>query len=227
MADSELSGSSDGELATAQRRLARLNAQAERVRTELAHLRQDLLDVQRDFNGRLAAQLVEANERLVIAALHADTIAEEAMTNLDELARSSQRDALTDTPNRALMLDRLDSAITLARRRGTRLAVLFLDIDHFKQINDTLGHPVGDQVLQLAARRLESAVRESDTVSRYGGDEFVVLLADMSQPSDAARIAAKMLSPCPSRRAWATTRCTCRRAWESPSFPRTATKPRS
>jgi diguanylate cyclase (GGDEF)-like protein len=86
------------------------------------------------------------------------------------------------------------SAITLARRRGTHIAVLFIDLDYFKLINDTLGHPVGDAVLCEVGRRLESAVRDSDTVSRYARDEFVVLLAEITQASDAAQIASKMLA---------------------------------
>jgi len=130
----------------------------------------------------------------VLAALHAETIAEEAVSHLDKLTRSSQHDALTDTPNRALMLDRLENAIALARRHRTRIAVLFLDLDEFKQINDTLGHAVGDAVVQLVARRLESVVRHSDTVSRHGGDEFLVLMTEISQPSDAALIAEKILA---------------------------------
>ncbi|MFC5435487.1 diguanylate cyclase domain-containing protein [Rhodanobacter umsongensis] len=174
--------------------VVRLNQQAERLRMRLAKLRQNLAQVQRDFNDSHAAQLKEANEKLVLAALHADTNAESAISDLDQLLRVSQRDALTGMPNRALILDRLDSAIAAARRHGTRFAVVFLDLDHFKPINDTLGHAGGDEVLQCVAQRLQSIVRDSDTVSRYGGDEFLVLLNDVSQPSDAALLAGKMLS---------------------------------
>ncbi len=115
------------------------------------------------------------------------------MGELGELTRTSQRDVLTGTPNRALMLDRVGSAIAMSHRRGTRAALLFVDLDCFKQINDTLGHAVGDSVLRLVTRRLESVIRDSDTVSRHGGDEFLVLLAEVSHPTDAALIAAKML----------------------------------
>ena len=181
-------------VAAATRTLALLNEQADGVRAELVELKRNLADAEREFSGLVAAQLLEANEQLVLAALHAETIAETAVGNLDALARISQRDALTDTPNRALMLDRLENAIAMAERHGTRVAVLFVDLDHFKQINDSFGHGVGDAVLQLAARRLEAAVRHSDTVSRHGGDEFLVLLAEVSQASDAGVIAAKMLA---------------------------------
>lgn len=164
----------------------------EERRAELLALRRTLAKVPRNLSAPGDA-LIEANEQLVLAALRAESIAETAVSNLDELARTSQRDPLTDTPNRALMLDRLDKAIAMARRHRTRLAVVFVDLDHFKQINDNLGHAVGDAVLQLAARNLEGVVREADTVSRHGGDEFLVLLTDISQPSDAAPIAEKML----------------------------------
>lgn len=140
------------------------------------------------------SQLREANERLILAALRAETIAEKAVTHLDELAHSSKHDALTGTPNRALMLDRLENAIALAKRHGTRIGVLFLDLDEFKQINDTFGHAVGDAAVQLAAGRLEAQVRQSDTIGRYGGDEFVILLAEITQPSDAALVAEKILA---------------------------------
>lgn len=181
-------------VAEATRTLASLNEQADALRLELAQLRQRLEDVRREFTADQASQLREANAELVLAALHAESIAESAVSGLSELARTTQRDALTDTPNRALMFDRIAAAIAMAQRHQTRLAVLFLDIDDFKQINDTWGHATGDAVLQLAARQLEFAVRHADTVSRYGGDEFLVLATDVSQPGDVAPIAEKILS---------------------------------
>jgi len=180
-------------IAAATQTLAKLNKQADRVRTELGHLREDLAQARRDFSDAGGSQLREANGHLVIAALQAEATAETAARDLGELARSSQRDALTDTPNRALMLDRMERALATARRRKTCIAVVFLDLDQFKQINDTLGHTVGDRVLQLVARRLESVVRDSDTVSRHGGDEFLMLLTGISRSSDAALIANKII----------------------------------
>jgi diguanylate cyclase len=182
------------EVAAAARELALLRRQADQVRADIVRSRSELAQVQRDYGETRAAQLVEANEQLVLAALQAETVAEVATGQLDEIARSSQRDSLTDTPNRALMLDRLENAIAMARRHVTRLAVLFLDLDQFKQINDTLGHGVGDEVLQLVARRLQSVVRGSDTVSRHGGDEFLVLVGEITKAADAAVIAAKILA---------------------------------
>jgi len=140
-----------------------------------------------------AAELLAANGHLVLSALHAEEAAETAAGKLDELAQSSQRDPLTGTLNRAVMLDRLDTAATLARRRGSRLAVLFLDLDRFKEINDSLGHAAGDEVLQLVAKRMGATLRDSDTVSRHGGDEFLVLLPEVADSTDAAIAAAKVL----------------------------------
>ena len=191
----------DQNIASETRILALLTAQADRMRVELTKLRNDVSDAQRDLDkvhlGFIDAcnkHVRDANERLVIAALEADTKAEIAVNDFDELARSSQRDALTDTPNRTLMLDRLNKAISNARRRGAHIALLFLDIDQFKKINDTKGHVVGDEVVQHVARCLESVVRDADTVSRHGGDEFLILLSDVSQASDAAIIAEKILT---------------------------------
>jgi len=104
----------------------------------------------------------------------------------------SQHDFLTDLPNRMLLNDRLTQAIALADRHGQRLAVLFLDLDRFKHVNDSLGHVVGDTLLQSVARRLVTCVRGSDTVSRQGGDEFVVLLSEIAHADDAAASAQKI-----------------------------------
>lgn len=184
----------EARLGHARRTLAVLNSQADEVRAELVRLRQELARMQGEVQVARPARLREANERLLLAALDAESIAEGAVSDFDELARTSQHDALTGTPNRVLMLDRMTKAIALARRHQTRIAVFFVDLDHFKEINDTLGHGIGDEVLQQVARRLESVVRDSDTVSRHGGDEFLVLLADVGQVSGATAIAGKILA---------------------------------
>jgi diguanylate cyclase (GGDEF)-like protein len=181
-------------VAEAGRTLAHLTKQADGMRAELLRLRQLVAEARGEFSGTRVAQLRDVNEQLVLSALQAETIADTAVSNLSELARSSQRDTLTNTPNRALMLDRLESAIAFARRHATRSALLFIDLDDFKGINDSLGHGVGDEVIKLAARRLEAAVRASDTVSRHGGDEFLVLLAEVADESGAARVAMKILT---------------------------------
>ena len=106
----------------------------------------------------------------------------------------ASHDMLTDLPNRVLLGDRLATAIRHARRHQGRLAVLFVDLDRFKPINDVLGHEVGDQLLKAAAARIGAAVRASDTVSRVGGDEFVVLLHEIGGTEDAARVADKIIA---------------------------------
>jgi diguanylate cyclase (GGDEF)-like protein/PAS domain S-box-containing protein len=110
-----------------------------------------------------------------------------------QLAHSAQHDFLTGLPNRMLLNDRVNQAIALAPRHTKKVAVLFLDLDGFKHINDSLGHPVGDKLLQSIAKRLVNCVRAADTVSRQGGDEFVVLLSEVEQAEDAAITARRML----------------------------------
>src|SRR5690606_33974582 len=105
-------------------------------------------------------------------------------------------DALTDLPNRVLLHDRAQHAIAQARREGKSLAVMYLDLDGFKEVNDTLGHSVGDILLVQFAQRLTAAVRASDTVCRQGGDEFVVLLPGLDGAEPACRVARKILASC-------------------------------
>ena len=93
----------------------------------------------------------------------------------------AQHDFLTDLPNRLLLKDRIAQAISLTHRHRKPLAVPFLDLDGFKHINDSLGHEIGDKVLQLVAQRVVARLRRSDTVSRHGGDEFVILLSEVAQ----------------------------------------------
>jgi len=105
----------------------------------------------------------------------------------------AQHDSLTDLPNRLLLHDRLTEAVSLAHRYRRQLAVLFLDIDRFKHINDSLGHGIGDRLLRSIAQRLLGCVRASDTVSRQGGDEFVILLSELTNAEDATICADKIL----------------------------------
>jgi len=110
-----------------------------------------------------------------------------------ELTYAAQHDFLTGLPNRLLLNDRIHQAIALAPRHRKQVALLFLDLDGFKHINDSLGHPIGDKLLQSIARRLVNCVRTSDTVSRQGGDEFVVLLSEADHWEDIAAAAQRML----------------------------------
>ena len=191
------SGCAEGRLpgADATQAAAELHSLRQQIaasRVELQQLRADLAEVGSQIDGSRAAQLLEANEHLVQAMLRAHSEAETSAIALEEASLSARIDALTGLPNRTLLLDRLEQAIALARRRGSRIALLFLDIDNFKQVNDVLGHGAGDAVLKLVAQRLLASVRLADTVSRLGGDEFVVVLTDCGGAADAAQVAAKL-----------------------------------
>ncbi len=111
-----------------------------------------------------------------------------------KVSHLAYHDFLTDLPNRVLFDDRLNQAINLARRHQRLLAVLFLDCDNFKNVNDSLGHMMGDLLLQSLAKRIVAAGRSSDTVSRQGGDEFIILLPEMNKVEDAATYAQKILT---------------------------------
>lgn len=110
----------------------------------------------------------------------------------DQLRHLALHDPLTGLVNRTVLQDRLDHALAACRRTGGRLAVLFIDLDRFKYINDTLGHATGDELLRRAANRLKSCIREEDTLARMGGDEFVVLLQDVTSANAAAQVALKL-----------------------------------
>jgi diguanylate cyclase (GGDEF)-like protein len=113
----------------------------------------------------------------------------ESRTKEEESRETSLHDALTGLPNRVLLMERLDQGLIQAKRHGWKLAVLFLDIDKFKNINDSHGHDAGDRVLLELADRLHSAIREEDTVCRWGGDEFVCLLLEVRADADVVRLA--------------------------------------
>jgi diguanylate cyclase (GGDEF)-like protein len=112
----------------------------------------------------------------------------------EEMLRLAQHDTLTNLTNRGVLQDRLSHAVSTAGRNGTRVAVLFLDLDGFKHINDSLGHSIGDKLLQSIAKRLLACVRASDTVGRLGGDEFVIVLSDVVHARDAGLKAANILN---------------------------------
>ena len=127
-------------------------------------------------------------------ALRARLEGAEERTAAERLANfRANHDLLTRLPNRALLNDRLENAITQARRNERKLALMFLDLDGFKSVNDSLGHDLGDRLLKAVADRLGGCVRRSDTLARFGGDEFALLLPDVRAPQDAALIAEKIL----------------------------------
>ena len=108
---------------------------------------------------------------------------ESAMRNM------AYHDALTDLPNRILLNDRLEMALLQARRNDSLVALLYIDFDHFKQINDTLGHDVGDELLRSVGNRLKECLRQQDTVARLGDDEFILLLPEITNQEDAGKLA--------------------------------------
>ncbi len=145
----------------------------------------------------------EVSERVVIEAELADTKTDLAEVRDDlsksqakekETRRSSLRDALTGLPNRVSFEQDLDRGLRQAKRHGWGLAILFIDIDNFKSVNDAYGHGLGDKVLLMMANRLQSFLRDQDTVSRWGGDEFVCLLLEVKQEADVTRLAEKMVN---------------------------------
>ena len=136
----------------------------------------------RDRRGRLTGAVI----------VFRDVTATRAMTQ--QLSHRAHHDVLTDLPNRLLLNDRLGGAMASARRHGTRVAVLYLDVDRFKHVNDSLGHTIGDQLLRSVAERAKACLRDADTVSRLGGDEFVILLPDVTDAHDVGACATKLLA---------------------------------
>lgn len=177
----------------AESRLARLGVQVEAMQAVLVRLLQDVVRAELRLERSDVGQLREANERLVVAALNLQAEVQEANASLAEGRSVAAQDALTLLPNRRALSERFAQAKAHARRSGTRVAVLFVDLDNFKQLNDTHGHAFGDAVLQLVAARMSAAMREVDTVCRHGGDEFLILLADLNEPDDAVAVAGKLL----------------------------------
>lgn len=151
-------------------------------------------DTKRAASDDRSSIMQQANSQLMVSVIEAHKLAEQVETAQVQMRHLAHHDALTGLPNRMLLQDRLRQALVLARRQGTQLAVLFMDLDRFKNINDSLGHTIGDRLLQSAAQRLVDCVRHSDTVSRQGGDEFVALLSNIKHAEDAALIAQNMLT---------------------------------
>ena len=136
--------------------------------------------------------LMASDLRLAMKRLQADN--ERILESYAQIDILAHRDSLTNLPNRALAMDRLSQIISGARRTGSMAAVMFLDLDHFKTVNDSLGHSAGDELLCLVAERLTAAVRQSDTVSRLGGDEFLLLLAPVEDEEGATVAATKVMT---------------------------------
>lgn len=136
--------------------------------------------------ARRTTELEAANQELKKAKQNAESVAK-------RMEYHAHHDGLTGLPNRILLNDRINKSLSHARREQSRMALLFLDLDRFKIINDSLGHAVGDQLLRVISRRLKNCVRDEDTVARLGGDEFMVLLPNISGSADAGRIGNKII----------------------------------
>lgn len=142
-------------------------------------------------SGKIAERDAEGRALRAIGTTLDSTERKAAEERIHQLA---YYDSLTGLPNRSLLMDRLSQALSQAKRFGRSLAIMFLDLDDFKRINDTLGHYAGDELLKQAAQRLVGCVRTGDTLSRQGGDEFVVVLSEIVRPADAARVAEKIVA---------------------------------
>ena len=162
--------SAQSELASARNELKRVQARTATARSELART---LIDIESKGVGPASdrlAEVMEVNEKLLVSSLRLRQAAETAELALKEALRSGDVDALTQLPNRLVLRSRLPHAVAHARRHGSQVALLFIDLDGFKQINDTFGHGVGDDVLKETANRLSASLRAEDMVSRLGGD---------------------------------------------------------
>jgi len=160
----------------------------------LRPIRQTTLALKEEAGGQQSTHLPEARAdetRDLVAAF--EEMRKQVRRRQDHLDHLAHHDPLTGLPNRLLFLDRLEHAVALAHRADTTLAVLFLDLDRFKHINDSLGHAAGDQLLQVAAQRLLAVMRESDTVARLGGDEFAILAEGIKGRAEITRLAEKVI----------------------------------
>lgn len=171
--------------------VAALQVQADMMSAEVVRVRCDTIMLQSSWIKE-QQQLRQVNQLLVLALIQAGTVNEQLKAHIQQELLASQCDALTHTPNRNIMQDRIQQAISSRKRQNKHFAVLFIDLDNFKPVNDRYGHAAGDQVLQQVAERLTKTIRDSDTLSRYGGDEFLVLLPEVAHREDVQAIAEKM-----------------------------------
>jgi diguanylate cyclase (GGDEF)-like protein len=178
---------------SAKKELIKLESQILKNRWILHNLEQKIIELGKSWTSK-QSDLLKANENLVVATCIAQTDTEQRNKDFTALTLACAVDSLTGLPNRLLFKDRLKLAIASAKRNASKFAILFLDLDNFKEVNDCFGHQIGDEVLQHVAKSLTLSVRAVDTVSRYGGDEFLILLPDIMKLSDGTAIAQKILN---------------------------------
>jgi diguanylate cyclase (GGDEF)-like protein len=181
-------------IADGEGKLARLGVQVDAMQAVLVRLLQDVVKAEAQLERGQAEQLVAVNERLVVAAMSSQADAEIAMLALSESAPENTLDPLTKLANRAAFARRALDLSAHVQQQGGRFALLFIDLDNFKTLNDTHGHGFGDLVLETVARRMQATVRQADIVSRHGGDEFLVLLPELVRIRDAQAVAEKLIA---------------------------------
>jgi diguanylate cyclase (GGDEF)-like protein len=180
-------------------RITMLRRERAAAHVEALEAQQLLLEATRESERELetrvavrAAELNKANERLRAEAGERELLMKQLRVQEEHLRFMAQHDPLTGLPNRTSMQQRLALALELAKRNRKKVAVMMVDLDGFKRVNDTRGHPAGDQALVQLAARLRTSVRGSDTVARYGGDEFVILAGELDRVEDASMVAEKV-----------------------------------
>lgn len=169
-----------------------MQAEAETARERVTFLKHEIADAEADLAEIEAALQLETNEQLVIATIKAEAEAARCQDALKQAELATETDALTGLPNRTVLLDRLAIALANANRHGHRVGLLFVDLDNFKDVNDSGGHAAGDDVIKRVASALTSSVRAIDTVSRHGGDEFLILLSEIALEEDALLVSEKI-----------------------------------
>jgi diguanylate cyclase (GGDEF)-like protein/PAS domain S-box-containing protein len=147
-----------------------------------------------EFSIEYSASPIRDSDGTILGVVQAFHDVSNAKRKAHEMTYLAEHDFLTGLPNRLLLEDRINQAVSAAKRRNGKTAMMFLDIDHFKNINDTLGHAVGDQLLVQVSKTLQTCLRGSDTLSRQGGDEFVILLPDIADSDAAVEVAEKLIA---------------------------------
>lgn len=169
-----------------------LQLNVEALSAEMVRMRCEVI-LQQNIWLRQQQHLQQHNQLLLLTLMQAVSQNASTQTKLQQVNLESQCDALTKTLNRSIMLDRINHAISMSKRQRRRFALLFIDLDRFKPVNDQHGHAAGDAVLLQVSARLTAAVRDSDAVSRHGGDEFLLLLNDIKDNQAATLFANKLV----------------------------------
>jgi diguanylate cyclase (GGDEF)-like protein len=169
-----------------------LQLNIEALSAEMVRMRCEVI-LQQNIWLRQQQHLQQHNQLLLLTLMQAVSQNASTQTKLQQLTLDSQCDALTKTLNRNIMLDRISQAISMSKRQQRRFALLFIDLDRFKPVNDQYGHAAGDAVLLQVSARLTAAVRDSDAVSRHGGDEFLLLINDITDNEAATLFANKLV----------------------------------